>query len=213
MTHLSNHSSKDEDEHALGVGGLLETGDKALGLGAGRIGLLLVLVVDEALLGLGDVEEAVIGGVEEGDTQGQPGAHDPVLCVSGRDGPRHVAKLDRDPVHVEEEDGGEGEDDAADAQDGVVAAGVEKDASHEDEQRPDGHEDGVEDGHAILARLVFRVGREAQLGAHGGWRVGRGRFLGREHKLLRGRRRGKRKRVEAITDTTWERAGNAERSE
>lgn len=51
------------------------------------------------------MEEAAVGGVEEGDTEGEVGAHDPELALGGPEREVDVARLDGAPVKVQEDDG------------------------------------------------------------------------------------------------------------
>lgn len=59
------------------------------------------------LLQLGDVEEAAVGSMEQGNTAGQVGAHDPVLSVTRHHGTDHQTELAAGPVDMKKEYGRE----------------------------------------------------------------------------------------------------------
>ena len=124
--------------------------------------------VDVPPLRVGHVEEAGVGGLEEGDAKGQPDAHDPKFDHLGHEGAVDVGEGRHEPVAVEEEDGGEGEGQAADPQHRIVAPKPEEGHGGAEDDGPDDGEDYVEDGDAIETQLSLGVGRVSQLGAHGG---------------------------------------------
>lgn len=102
------------------------------------------------------MQEADIGGVEEGDAEGKPGAHDEVLDVVGKndghgaaDG---VSDLGEDPVKVEAGDGGEGQRQAAQPEGWPGAVRPAKGHTGENEDCPGGTEGHVEDAHGVPPR-------------------------------------------------------------
>lgn len=117
------------------------------------------------------MEEAHVGGVEEGDSEGEPDAHEEVLQVVGRDGvhggPDGVDELGEDPVAVQEDDGRKGQKHASDSHNGGLAVEEAEEHAASDEGRPCQAEADVEDAQAVP---VGRRGWEVVNGQvfHGG---------------------------------------------
>lgn len=105
------------------------------------------------LLQLRDVEETSVGGLEEGDAEREPDAHEEVLDVVRQHrrhgGPDGVHDLAEHPVAVEEGDSGEGERHAAEPEDGVAAVGQAEGHAGEDEDGPYRAKGDVEDADRV----------------------------------------------------------------
>lgn len=99
--YLSSHTESNGDENLGAVVETAETVDQAtaaLGLSGGFDEVLAL--GDVFLLELGDMEEASVGGVEQRNTAGNIGTHDPVLAVTGHQGTDHETELANEPVQV-----------------------------------------------------------------------------------------------------------------
>lgn len=147
--HLEGHAGANECQH---LGRVVERAvlvhECLLPAAGAAVGVDLI-AADEALLHLGDVEEPGVGGVEEGDAKGQPDSHDPELDAGGHVGAIDVARLDGEPVQVEEDDGAKRQRKTTDAEDGHVTLRVEEGHATEEDQSPyDGQAD-VKDAEAV----------------------------------------------------------------
>lgn len=109
--HLDGHAESDQSEHALGIVHLTEALKKGVIFNGSLLiesGLHLAWGSGEPALGLGDMEELAVAGLEQGDAEGIPDAHDPILGHLWGEGPQGVAELDGYPVEMKEDDASEG---------------------------------------------------------------------------------------------------------
>lgn len=109
VSHLHCHAHRNKHEHALGVVHLAQALEQSRLSGRPLLveaRLHLTRGPGEAALGLGDMEELAVAGLEEGDSKGIPDAHNPELSHLGSEWTDGVADLDGEPVEVKENDAG-----------------------------------------------------------------------------------------------------------
>lgn len=112
--------------------------------------------MDVAPLSLGDVEKTSVGGVEEGDTEGHPDAHDPEFDVGRHEMSIGITPLDGHPINVKEHDCAEGQWQATDSQDGHLSSGIQEDHAGDQNGGPDCREGYPPDAHTIHAHALGR---------------------------------------------------------
>lgn len=98
-TYVSCHAQADDNQDSLGVGKQLPPGDESLANSRTlAIPANINSLLDVLLLGIGNVQEPTVGGVEECNTKGKPDAHDPELGNFGHQRTIDVASCYSKPV-------------------------------------------------------------------------------------------------------------------
>ena len=165
-SHLEHHSKAHNDDNLCRVVEAAEATEDAVLESRARRRIDPAPMLGVLLLRPGNVQEATVGGVEEGDAKGQVDAHDPILGLRRREGPEDVPELHGYPIQVQESDGRQRQRKAADAQDGHLAAGDEVRHARQEECGPDTRPAREKDAHAAQLRLRLGAGLEAEFGTH-----------------------------------------------